>query len=147
MTAVVGNRRFELRVLPSRDGGYAIGLYQSGGGGARNGEFEFLVRLHGDPLRSAMEPVLSALKRSGYRATDLRPTRTEPFRLSEEDGVRVGLLFLALRPLRKAARMEAVAENIRAMANEELYYWFSKATASHHGRRGQRALRILIAEE
>ena len=39
---------------------------------------------------------LEALRQNGYAATDLSPSRREPFILKEEDGVRLGLLFLAL---------------------------------------------------
>jgi len=77
----------------------------------------------------------------------LQRGRKAPFRLSEEDGVRLGLLFLAVKPLHKLARIEAVSERIRSMEPEELYYWFSKGTSTAEGHRAQRALRILIAEE
>ncbi|CAN5812793.1 hypothetical protein BH23GEM7_BH23GEM7_14230 [soil metagenome] len=147
MSTPARSRAFELRVLPLGEGAYALGLFQSPAGPAANGDLECVARLQGDPLRTVIEPVLSALKRAGYRPTDLRPARREPFRLAEMDGVRLGLLFLALRPLRKPSRMEAVVERIRTMADEELYYWYSKSTAPREGRRAQRALRTLVAEE
>ncbi len=52
----------------------------------------------GSVLRAVSDQVLDALKRSGYRATDLGASRREPFALSEEAGVRLGLLFLAIKP-------------------------------------------------
>ena len=79
--------------------------------------------------------MLSAIRRGGYRPSDLRPTRRQPFRLDEEDGVRLGLLFLALHPLKKPSRMEALVDGIRTMADEELYYWYSKSTSPTDGRR------------
>jgi hypothetical protein len=33
------------------------------------------------------------------------------------------------------------------MAEEEAYYWFSKATDDRVGRRSQKAMRILLAKE
>jgi hypothetical protein len=147
MSATRESRHFELRVAPQPEGGYALHLFQSLAGRNTNGQLECVARVHGDPLRVAIESVLSAIRRAGSRASDLRPTRREPFRLSEEDGVRLGLLFLALQPLRKPSRMEAVSDGIRTMADEELYYWYSKATAARDGRRAQRALRTMIARE
>lgn len=141
------HRTFELRVLPATRDAYALGLFHSGGATPPAAPLECVARLHGDPLRTVVGPVLAALKRAGYRPTDLRPTRAQPFRLEEEDGVRLGLLFLALKPLRKPSRMEAIVERIGAMADEELYYWYSKMTAPGDGSRARRALRTLVAEE
>jgi len=61
--------------------------------------------------------------------------------------VRLGLLFLALKPLTKVSRMEAIAAGLRGMSAEEAYYWFSKCAAREHARRAQQALRILLAGE
>ena len=147
MTRPGPERAFELRVQPESQGEYALKLFQSPAGRTTNGHMECVARIHGDPLRIVIEPVLAAIRRAGYRPSDLRPTRREPFRIDEEDGVRLGLLFLALHPIRKPSRMEAMVEGIRVMADEELYYWYSKATATPYGLRAQRALRTLIAEE
>ncbi len=141
------SREFELRVAPLRGGAYGLGVYRAPAGPAGNGDLECVVRIKGDPLRAAIEPVLSTIRRAGYKPSDLRPTRRNPFRLPEDDGVRLGLLFLALRPLRKTSRMAALVDGIRVMADEEIYYWYSKATAARDGLRAQRALRTLIAEE
>ena len=133
--------------------GYALALWQRRNSAGRPGHLttdatlERVVVLGGDRLRLVIESVLVAIKRAGYKGSDLRSGRSEPFRLDEEDGVRLGLLFLAVKPLRKPSRVERVAERIRGMAQEEMYYWFSKSTALMDGRRAQRALRILIAED
>lgn len=146
-------RTFELRVQPDGTDGYAVALWQRRNGVGRPGHvatdetLERVVVLGGDRLRLVIEPVLGAIKRAGYKGSDLRAGREEPFRLGEEDGVRLGLLFLAVKPLRKPARVERVAERVRGMAQEEMYYWFSKSTAATDGRRAQRALRLLIAED
>ena len=52
-----------------------------------------------------------------------------------------------MKPLRKPSRMSDIAEHIRAMSDEEAYYWFSKTANAQDGRRSQRALRILLAKE
>ena len=106
-----------------------------------------MVRIWGIPLRSIVDHVLAAIRHAGYRTTDLKPTRRAPFRLSEEDGVRLGLLFLALKPLRKHRRIEEVSRAIATMEREEVYYWFSKGTAGADLFRVQRALRIMASDE
>lgn len=141
-------RDFELRVLPRGDRGYGLALLQTPVGKENGeGQEELVVRIWGDPLRSVMDQVLQAIKRGGYRSTDLGRSRRDPFEVPEEEAVRLGLLFLALKPLRKHRRIEEVAARIRAMEPEEVYYWFSKATSSEDGRRARRALRILVSEE
>jgi hypothetical protein len=43
--------------------------------------------------------------------------------------------------------MEDLARGIRAMTDEESYYWFGKVTAKGQARRAQKALRLLLSEE
>lgn len=145
----VDDHRFELRVYPRADGSYALALYQAPLAPAASGEIPLLrvVQVASDPLRSVLDQVLAAVKHAGYRAADLGAGRRDPLRLREEDGVRLGVLFLAIKPLRKLSRVEAISEQVRRMELEELYYWFSKMTAASGGRRAQRALRLLLAEE
>ena len=90
---------------------------------------------------------MSALKRAGYRPSDVCRTRKAPFALPESAGVRLGLLMLAVKPLRKPDRMDAIARQIASMGEEEAYYWFSKGTSAEIARRAQKALRHLLARE
>jgi hypothetical protein len=106
-----------------------------------------LVEVGGSALRAVSDQVLDALKRSGYRVTDLSANRREPFALSEEAGVRLGLLFLAIKPITKMTRVEAISHGLRAMTSEEAYYWYSKCTTGPTADRAQKALRVLLAEE
>jgi hypothetical protein len=159
-------KTYEMHVLPQGEDGYGLALYQPAlRGSERRGATDEgeqtssprpstpdtactkVVQVWGTPLKAVLEPVLTTVKRAGYKATDLHRGRKAPFRLSEEDGVRLGLLFLAVKPLHKLARIEAVSERIRRREPEELYYWFSKSTSTTEGHRALRALRILIAEE
>lgn len=147
-------RHYELRVVPpertGKRAGYGLALYQSRVRSSQRDDehdMERIVQLWGDPLRSVMEPVLAAIKRAGYRATDIGPTRRAPFQLSEEDAVRLGLLFQAVKPLRKTSRIESISEHVRSMEPEEVLYWFSKTASNSSANRAQRALRILMAEE
>lgn len=108
---------------------------------------ERVVELDGVPLRAVADQVLEALRENGYKATDLNPNRREPFALQEEWGVRLGLLFLAVKPISKVSRIEVISAGIRQMTSEELYYWYSKCTQRESGERAQKALRVLLARE
>lgn len=133
-------RQFSLHVLPRPDGSYGVELREQVNGGPPEGRA--VVRAWGPPLYAAMDQVLEALRRSGHRPSDLHRGRKAPLELKEAWGVRVGLLLLALKPLRNSSRMEEVAAAVREMPDEEAYYWFAKAAGST---RAQRALRVLAA--
>lgn len=139
---------FELRVTPQAGGEYEVGVWQVGGnGGRRNGRPRPVARIWGTPLLAVTDQVLEALRKEGYRPSDLRRSRKAPFPLSEERGVRLALLFLSTKPLRKLERIEAVSRGVREMEAEEAYYWYAKCTKSDRPRRACRALRILLSEE
>ncbi len=161
-----GHYAFELRVVPELGRGgegrpgdrppYRLALYQQALEPAppqgalpslASPPMRPLAELRGDSLRAVADQVLDALRQNGYQATDLLPGRRAPFALKEETGVRLGLLFLAVRPIAKMARVEAISAGLRAMTSEELYYWFSKCTAGPTADRALRALRMLLADE
>jgi hypothetical protein len=104
-----------------------------------------VAELGGVALRAVAGEIIEALRTNGYKPTELSISRREPFALSEETGVRLGLLFLAVRPLSKVDRIEAISLGIRSMTSEELYYWYSKCVAGPTAERAQRALRVLLA--
>ena len=135
-----------LHVVPQGDTGYGLALVRTATISDGEADGELVVRVWGDPLRAVMDQVLGAIRRAGYRSTDLTSRRRAPFHLHEEDAVRLGLLFLALKPLTKPRRIEEVADGIALMADEEAYYWFSKATTGAGGRH-VRALRIMLSDE
>ena len=58
--------------------------------------------------------------------------------------MRLGLVMLAVKPLSKASRIEAISHGIRTMPPEEAYYWYSKCTARDASERAQKALRVLL---
>lgn len=139
---------FELRVLPDGERAYRLALWQRAltpNGSAAPARH--LVTLGGVPLQVGLDQVLDTLKREGYRASVLAPGRQEPLALREEAGVRLGLLFFALKPLARVSRMEQIAAGLRSMPSEEAYYWFSKCADARHGRRAQHALRLMLAPE
>jgi len=153
------DKPFELRVIADRaqpDTAYSLAVYQriieppsTQQTLYRQSppETQRIVELAGGTLRAVADQVMEALRKSGYRATDLSAGRREPFALAEEAGVRLGLLFLAVKPITKLVRVEAIAHGLRAMTSEEAYYWYSKCTTSPTADRAQKALRVLLAEE
>jgi hypothetical protein len=147
----VSKKTFELRVEQGKTTDYGLALYRlPARGETSNGDgdrWQFVVRVQGVPMRAVIDQILATIKQAGYRSTDLARSRKIPFALSEELGVRLGLLMLAVKPLRKTSRMSDVSEHVRGMTNEEAYYWFSKVTDAGQGRRSQKALRILLAKE
>jgi hypothetical protein len=150
---------FELRVLPepsnhSEKAAYRLALYQRMVQSTPDQrtllntiptKMRLLVELGGNQLRSVADMILETLRQNGYAATDLGISRKEPFRFTEESGVRLALIFLSVRPVTKLARVEDISRGIRSMTREELYYWFSKCTGPT-AERAQKALRILLAD-
>ncbi|MFH1572921.1 MAG: hypothetical protein ABIG68_03005 [Acidobacteriota bacterium] len=140
-----------MRVEPDKSQDYGLALYRMPARGEHlNGsaaEWQQVVRVRATPMRAVMDQILGTIKKAGYRPSDLSRSRKTPFQLTEEPGVRLGLLMLAVKPLRKASRMHDIADHIQAMADEEAYYWFSKSTDNGVGRRCQKAMRILLAKE
>ncbi len=142
---------FELRVQANGESQYGLALFQKPhrdrdrSGNAE--DWQLVVRVHGQPMKAVLDQVLATIKKAGYKASDLARTRAHPFQIPERLGVRLGLLLLAVKPLRKASRMSAISEQIQGMADEEVYYWFSKTAHGGTATRSQRALRVLLAEE
>lgn len=151
-------RPFELQVVPDPQAtaatGYALALRQRVVQPAEDHLYDkgparltTVVTLGGDTLRAVADQVIEALRQAGYKPTDLGPGRKAPFYLPEALGVRLGLVMLAIKPLSKAGRIEAISHGIRTMPPEEAYYWYSKCTARDTAERAQKALRVLLAGE
>ena len=147
----MSSKPFELRIFSAEQDDYGLALYripargENGNGAAR--DWQLVVRIHGTPMRAVMDQILMTIKQAGYRSSDFSRSRKAPFLLNEESGVRLGLLMLAVKPLRKSSRMTDISEQVQSMASEEAYYWFSKSTDHQVGRRSQKAMRILLARE
>jgi hypothetical protein len=89
------------------------------------------------------------LQSSGYKATDLsRAAGAEtPFYLDELTGLRLALILMAVKPLTRHNRIEAIGLGVQAMSAEEAYYWFSKCSAGPGASQAQKALRVLLSIE
>ena len=147
----MADEAFELRVQPNGESQYGLALLQKPHRDLdRTGkveEWQLVVRVHGQPLKAVLDQVLATIKKAGYKASDLSRGREKPFHLNESLGVRLGLLFLAVKPLRKTSRMGDISEQVQGMTDEEAYYWFSKTNSAKTGRRAQKAMRLLLADE
>lgn len=144
------NRYYELRVIPRPSGAYGLAVVETHPDNGAPARDVLIARIWGDAMRAVIDEALAAVRRAGARANDLRSTRKKPFRIREEDAVRLGVLFLGIKPLRKLTRIEAIWRQVRNMELEELYYWYSKMAEAEdpaRARRACRALRILMAEE
>ena len=146
---MINDKPFELRVFPISGTVYGLELHQRRLNGDHNTDDPMprVVRIWGTALTAVLDHVLKGIKKNGYRSSDLRANRRTPFALDEEQGVRLGLLLLAVKPLRKLERIEAVSRSIWQMETEEVYYWFSKCSRSSDRHRACRAARIMMAEE
>jgi hypothetical protein len=166
-------RPFVLYTIPESGNGYRVALYQwlpanhisdvrssdfTRSSDARSNDFTrsdpapgamWGIELGGDPLRAIADHLLHALRANGHKATDLaRAAGSEaPFYLDELTGLRLALILLAVKPLSRHDRIEAIGQGVRAMGDEEAYYWFSKCSAGPDATRAQKALRILLAHD
>jgi hypothetical protein len=147
----MGSNPFELRVMANGDAHYGLALFQHPQRGRDSGDAldapKMVVKVHGTPMKAVLDQILAAIKKAGYKPSDLSRGRKEPFVLPESLGVRLGLLLLAVKPLRKSSRMSDISEQIQGMTEEEAYYWFSKVTDRSRASRSQKAFRILLATE
>jgi hypothetical protein len=140
---------FRLLIEPFRNNEVMMTLVEQANGTPRHGARE-LVRLWGLPLHMAFSAVTELARQSGNPPSALRPGMQRPVQLDEDQGVRVSLIFLGVKPLRKPERMQSVIDGIHRMSREEASYWFARTLTSESEsarRRALRALRIMLAEE
>lgn len=142
-------RQFELKVFKRKGEELGIAFSERPSKSEKNvkGAKQKEIRIWGLPLKVMTETLLRTLKKQGYRPTTLTPQRKDPFSLDEISGVRLGLFFFALKPLRKVIRMEEIIAGIDRMVDEEAYYWYAKCTNGRNAQRSRKALRILLAGE
>ncbi|MEM1043501.1 MAG: hypothetical protein AAGI91_12840 [Bacteroidota bacterium] len=146
-------RPFALFTLPDGDG-YRVALYQHvrqrdesqpmlGEAVSVPGAL-WGIELGGDALRAVSDRLLAALRANGHRPSDLSRRPKAPFYLDEVTGLRLALVFLAVKPLSRYDRIEAISTGVRHMSDEEAYYWFSKCSGGTQASNAQRALRVLL---
>ncbi len=64
--------------------------------------------------------------------------------LTEGDGIRLTIAFLAMKRLQKYEKLTAVADGVSRMSLEECYYWHAKCR-SPSSQNGVKAIRVLLA--
>jgi hypothetical protein len=104
-----------------------------------------------DAEQMALVQVLlsKALRNGGYSISDVKRTRKAPFKLKEEDGIRLDLAFRGSKGISKRSRIEDIVTGISSMGREEAYYWHAKVTRGNDRENwnGIKAMRILLAGE
>ncbi len=65
--------------------------------------------------------------------------------LSESNGIRLTIAFLAMKRLQKYEKLTTVADSIARMSLEECYYWHAKCR-SPSSPNGVKALRVMLAD-
>ena len=147
-----GARRFRLSIEETRGGQVRLLVLQERphlGQGEKGSSFEQVAWAQGLALDVA-HPLIAATVRAngGNPAGLLRRIWNGQLalELDEVSGARVALALLALQPLRKHERMQAILQGIEAMSEEETLYWFARVMRGPKAR-VLRALRILLARE
>ena len=97
-----------------------------------------MVRVGGIRAQQVAAPLQAVLRTANV--TGRQWTRPAAFDLDPVLGAQVELLLRAVKPLRRADHLYAVAEGVAHMSQEESSYWHAQTSR----RRGLRALRVLL---
>jgi len=86
------------------------------------------------------------LKNNKYMYSEVKRTRKLPFKLNEEDGVRMELIFKAISSVKKRSKVEDIVLGIENMPREEAFYWHAKVTKGSETStsNGLKAMRVLL---
>ncbi|MBI2853100.1 MAG: hypothetical protein HYX84_08425 [Chloroflexi bacterium] len=109
-------------------------------------EAKRLAGLAGSNLALVEHWLLKRLRHNGIDTTGLMPDEQRRFDLSEDDALRLGLVFRLLAPMRNRDYMRACLEGIEAMGKEEAAYWLGMAMHRKYPRRVLMALRYLLID-
>ena len=135
-------RRFVLTLHPNSEGNdWGMTLVETSGGHS-----QVIADLAVPRASIYRRHVCDAVTDAGYQRTAVSPRRKKPFNLTQEPGVRLALTVMALNPVSKPLRRQAIADGIAAMTSEETLYWYAQSVGST-GSRALKALRVLLAEE
>lgn len=102
--------------------------------------------LRGRNLDLIEHRLLKHLHQRGVDATGLLPGQERRSAISEDEALRLGLLFRVLAPMRSRSHMDACVLGIEAMAKEEAAYWLGMAMYRKFPRRVLMALRFLLID-
>ena len=140
---------FELRVIPKDKGDYRLELWEPPANDTRppkGRKSKPLSTIDGWYMELSSINIRKALENNGYKNSDLKRTRRVPFRLTEEYGIRLDLVFKAVSGMRKRSRIEDVLHGIQEMSREEALYWHAKISRNNGtlSTNALMALRILL---
>ncbi len=122
---------FELRVVPIDDGTYRLSLLEYPAFDSQQIGKRIPIQrssLRGWHLQLTEGSVRTALEGSGYKSGDLCWSRRAPFRLNEEEGMRLDLLFRSITGLSKRTKIEDLVLGLRHMGREEVADGHAKVT-------------------
>ena len=131
--------QFQIRKARSR-GKVKYELYDKVEKEGRKASWEYVSCVSGWRI-SLLDHLVKKAKK-GYRGE--QPKQTNRFRVGEEDGVRLGLMFSGIQILHKMEKCEKIISTTQGMSREEAYYWYSKVRDKEFGGKGKRALRLLF---
>lgn len=97
-----------------------------------------IIRVNGTKASRVASAVHEVLRGAGVSGRAWSSSR--PIELAPVPGAQTELLLQAVKPLRRADRIDQVAEGVATMSREEASYWHAKSR--YPG--GLRALRILM---
>src|SRR5690242_3689201 len=97
------------------------------------------IEINSTTAARTASPLHDIVRRAGVSARAWSSSR--PIELDQHAGAQAELLLEAVRPLRRADRIERVSDGIAGMSREEASYWHAKS----HQPGGLRALRILFS--
>jgi hypothetical protein len=140
---------YELRIKRSEDS-LNLDLYELPPNGSKEGTHSRLVSYLKEENLAVVQGALSRiLKENSHSFSEIRAGRKSPFRINEEEGVRLDLIFRSVVGIKKRTRMEDIVLGIETMPREESYYWHAKVSKGTEKERsnGLKALRMLLGGE
>lgn len=141
-----GEAPYELRARahPAR---LVLELWQLPGQSARHLDRpKWIAALSGRPLDLVLHRILRRLGPRGRQIARMRPGARYSLSLTEEEAMRLALLFRVLAPMRVPSRMSACVTAIEEMTREETAYWLGLVLHRPRPRRVLAALRMLLTD-
>ena len=102
-------------------------------------------RLSGGRLRTILQLLTETLRKTDVNPSSVTGSGNACVLIKEEQGIRLSLGFLGIKPLRRVDRMRALARGVSRMSIEECYYWYAKCR-SPNTPGGKKALRTLLTD-
>ena len=102
-------------------------------------------RLSGARLRTVLQLLTETLRETNVNPSTVTGSGDATILIKEEQGIRLSLGFLGIKPLQRVDRMRALVRGVSRMSIEECYYWYAKCR-SPNTPSGEKALRTLLTD-